>query len=115
MDRHLVLHDGRFYQSEAPKEHFARPAADPLFRSAAADFGPRVLALVLSGYDGDGAIGANAVNAAGGMTLVQVPWEADIADMPLSTIKIDHVAGALTLDKLLEAVPVLARGETLTV
>jgi two-component system chemotaxis response regulator CheB len=115
MDRHLVVRGGRFYQDKGPKEHFTRPAADPLFRTAAADFGPRVLAVVLSGYDSDGAMGANAVNAGGGITLVQAPWEADVAAMPLNTIRIDHVGAALPLDKLLEAIPVLARGETLTV
>ncbi len=115
MDRHLVFHQGRFYRSQGPKEHFTRPAADPLFRSAAHDFGHRVLAVVLSGYDSDGAMGANAVNARGGLTLVQAPWEADVPAMPRSTIDIDHVAGALPLEELIEAIQVLANGETLTV
>ncbi len=115
MDRHLVFHQGRFYVSHGPKEHFTRPAADPLFRSVADELGPRVLAVVLSGYDGDGAMGARAVTAAGGITLVQAPWEAAVPAMPQSTIEIDHVAGALPLDRLFQAVTALARGEPLVV
>jgi two-component system chemotaxis response regulator CheB len=111
MDQHLVLKHGRFHRSRQPKENFTRPAADPLFRSAAHEFGPRVLAVVLSGYDSDGALGAKAVTAAGGITLVQAPWEADVPSMPWSAIEIDHVAAALPIEKLLEAIPILARGE----
>jgi two-component system chemotaxis response regulator CheB len=111
MDRHLVFLQSRFHRSKWPQEHHTRPAADPLFRSAAHDFGPRVLALVLSGYDADGAMGAKAVSDAGGITLVQTPAEADVPSMPQSTIAIDHVAAALPLERLLEAIPVLARGE----
>jgi two-component system chemotaxis response regulator CheB len=111
MDRHLVFLHGRFHRSQWPKEHYTRPAADPLFRSAAHDFGSRVLAVVLSGYDADGALGAKAVSDAGGITLVQTPAEADVPSMPQSTIAIDHVAAALPLERLLEAIPVLARGE----
>ena len=87
--RHMVLQRGRVRLNRAAKEHHTRPAADPLFRSAAA-YGPRVIALVLSGGDGDGAQGMLAVTQHGGIGIVQAPDDADVPSMPEHAIKEDH-------------------------
>lgn len=47
------------------------PSVDPMFASLAAVYGPRLLAIVLSGMGRDGLEGARAVRAAGGTVLVQ--------------------------------------------
>jgi hypothetical protein len=54
-DRHMHLAASRIRLSQGPKIHHARPAADPLFVSAAEAYGKQVLGIVLSGGDGDGA------------------------------------------------------------
>ncbi len=115
MDEHLILLSGRFFRSRGPKENFSRPAADPLFRSAADEFGPRVLGVILSGGNSDGALGALAISHAGGITLAQDPREAESPSMPLNAIKLDHVAAVLPLDGLLNAIATLAQGNVLTV
>ena len=115
MDRHLVLRDGRFFRDRGPKENFSRPAANPLFRSAAAGFGPRVLGVILSGGDSDGALGARAIAAAGGITLVQDPREAEDPSMPRRAIELDDVGAVLSLHALLDAIAILAHGNALTV
>jgi two-component system chemotaxis response regulator CheB len=81
-----VRPNGRLKLDDNPKVRFVRPSADRLFTSAAATFGPRVLALVLSGMGEDGALGARAVKRAGGVVVVQDPASAEAPPMPLAAI-----------------------------
>src|SRR5262249_52542524 len=62
--------------SEAPPVHYSRPAADPLFQSAAAHCRERTLGVVLTGGGCDGARGALAIKLCGGRVLVQEPAHA---------------------------------------
>ena len=82
----------------------ARPAVDPLFRSAAVSYGPQVIAVVLSGMLDDGAAGLEAVKRCGGLTVVQDPADAQARDMPLSALdacQIDYRAPASKIGQVL--------------
>ena len=81
-DRHMLIEAGKVSLSRGPREHFTRPAIDPLFRSAARVCGARVIGVVLSGGGGDGAAGLAAIQQAGGLAIVENPGDAAFPDMP---------------------------------
>jgi len=88
-DHHMLLTPGFIHLDTGPKIHFTRPAADPLFQSAALAYGARVVGVVLSGSGGDGAAGLRDIKARGGISIVQEPDQAEIPGMPLQAIKED--------------------------
>ena len=110
-DQHLVFEDGIVRLNRAAREHHTRPAVDPLFRSAAARYGERVVGVLLSGMGADGVSGLIAIKKAGGLSLVQSPCEARFESMPATALAEDHVDAALAIEDLAAALTGLARGE----
>ncbi|MBA3548647.1 MAG: chemotaxis protein CheB [Nannocystis sp.] len=86
-DHHLLVERGFVRVTRGPKENGFRPAVDPLFRTAARSYGPRVIGLVLSGALNDGTHGLAQIAESGGIALAQDPEEALIPSMPLSAIQ----------------------------
>jgi two-component system chemotaxis response regulator CheB len=62
-DHHVLLNRGWMRLSYGPKVNYTRPAADPLFMTAAAAYRERVLGIVLSGGGSDGAEGLRMIKA----------------------------------------------------
>jgi len=81
-DHHLTIEGGRMRVLRGPRENRHRPAIDPLFRTAAREYGPRVIGVVLSGLQDDGSAGLYAVKRRGGVAIVQDPKETPWSEMP---------------------------------
>jgi len=101
-DRHMTIEPGslRIRLRDDPPINFVRPAADPLFASAARAFGGRCVAVVLTGMGRDGAAGCEHVAAAGGIVLVQDPAEAVARSMPQTVIEMGLAKSVMPLERL---------------
>ena len=86
-DFHLLLRQDQMRVLRGPRENNHRPAIDPLFRTAARLFGPRVIGVILSGMLDDGSAGLFAVKSRGGITIVQDPHDALCPDMPRNAME----------------------------
>ncbi len=104
-DHHLLLKpDGSMRVPRGPRENRARPAVDPLFRSAALAFGPRVIGVVTSGGLDDGTAGLRAIKMCGGTAVVQDPTDALAHSMPATALRhvsVDYCRPAADIGPLL--------------
>jgi two-component system chemotaxis response regulator CheB len=110
-DRHLIVGPETVRVTNGPKENGHRPAADTLFRTAAAAYGPRVVGVVLSGTRDDGTAGLRAIRARGGIGVVQDPDEALFPGMPLSAVAGDHPDWVIPIAEIGPLLTKLAREE----
>ncbi|MDP9046073.1 MAG: chemotaxis protein CheB [Pseudomonadota bacterium] len=104
-DYHLLVDVGpRLALSVDAPVHYSRPSIDVLFESAAHVYGQRLMGIVLSGGNQDGAAGLCAIGDAGGTTVVQDPASAQVPLMPqfaLSRRAPDHVLPVAAIAALL--------------
>ena len=86
--------------SDDPPVNGHRPSADVLFRSVAREFGPNVLAVLMTGMGEDGADAMGAVKAAGGLTIAQSENSCVVFGMPRAAIERGHAVRVVHLDAL---------------
>lgn len=90
----LVERDCSFSLSMDARVQYSRPSIDVMFESAAACYQNRLIGVLLSGANADGAQGIQTIQEHGGMTLVQDPGTASAPRMPaaaLARIKPDQL------------------------
>ena len=83
-DRHMIVVEDRLQLTRRPRENWARPAINPLFRRAADAWGAAVIGLILTGRLNDGTAGLIEINRRDGLTVVQAPDDAAYPGMPAS-------------------------------
>jgi two-component system chemotaxis response regulator CheB len=94
-DYHLLIEKSIFALSTESPVAFARPSIDVLFDSAADVYRERVVGVILTGANRDGAQGLAKIKSLGGFALVQDPESAESRAMPEAAI------GATTVDRVL--------------
>jgi two-component system chemotaxis response regulator CheB len=98
---HVLVKNGRIHIRPEPRHMRRCVSADPLFHSAAAEFGNRTIGVLLSGANRNGAAGLRLIREAGGQALAQDPAEAAFSTMPLAGVEagVDLCAGAEALGR----------------
>lgn len=99
-DQHLMIAGGRILLTKGARENRSRPAIDPLFRTAAVEYGNGAIGVVLSGYLDDGTAGLQVIHRCGGATVAQLPDDALFGDMPQNAINNAHVDHAVAVGEM---------------
>lgn len=111
---HLLVDGETLSLGTGPRENNARPAIDPMLRSAAVCCGGRTIGVVLTGMLGDGASGLWALAKSGGITIVQDPDDAAFPEMPqsaLNRLQPQHVVQLSGIPALLDKLVLQPAGE----
>jgi two-component system chemotaxis response regulator CheB len=95
---HMYIELGNKFalSTEEPVNH-SRPSIDLSFFTAAQAYRNKLIGVILSGANRDGAMGIKKVSELGGMTIVQDPNDCEVKTMTessLQLIKADHVLSA---------------------
>ncbi len=101
---HMVLKGERSratvsLNQEAP-ENSCRPSVDVLFRSAAAIYGPRVLAVMMTGMGEDGKLGCQEIVRQGGRVVAQDRESSVVWGMPGSVVQAGLAMQVLPLSQI---------------
>jgi two-component system chemotaxis response regulator CheB len=90
-DYHLLIDDGCCALSTDERVWFARPAIDVLFESAAESYGARVVSVLMTGSNQDGAEGTRAIKQSGGIAIVEDPITALSPVSPRAALELTAV------------------------
>jgi two-component system, chemotaxis family, protein-glutamate methylesterase/glutaminase len=104
-DHHMILEQDHILVKKGPKENRFRPSIDALFRSAAHEYGPRVIGIILTGLLDDGTSGLWSIKHFGGTVVIQNPQDAEYPSMPknvLEQVEVDHIVSMKDMGALLK-------------
>ena len=103
-NQHMIVVNGKIYNSNGPRENLFRPSIDVLFRTAAVAYGHRCLGILLSGRLNDGTVGLEAIKKCGGETMIQDPKTAEYSGMPLTAQKFVSIDYTVKLENIGEKI-----------
>lgn len=99
-DYHLLVEPGSFALSIDEVVQYARPSVDVLFESAADAYADKVIGVILTGANEDGAAGLARIKDQGGFTVVQDPSTAIRREMPDAALAAVRPHRVLPLDQI---------------
>lgn len=106
---YLTVRHGALHLNKPQASQGTRLAFDVFLHSLAEEYGPRAVAVVLSGTGADGSAGLENIKAQGGWTLAQDPAEAKFDGMPKSAIATGRIDLVLPVTRIGEALAERAR------
>ena len=96
----LVEKDGTFSLTVDEKVNYSRPSIDVLFESAARVWRSRLIGVILTGANHDGAYGLGVVKRFGGLAIVQDPATAEFPAMPRAAIDAGAADRVMPLEEM---------------
>ncbi len=103
---HLLVEQGNYFSLSTMKPvNHSRPSIDVAMKSAAGVYNKRLIGILVSGANSDGAEGMMAIHNVGGTTFVQDPREAEIPSMPeaaIDSFRPDYICNADKIIKFIE-------------
>ncbi|HUQ48584.1 MAG TPA: chemotaxis protein CheB [Gemmatimonadaceae bacterium] len=112
-DKDLTLTDGHFRLSARAMPNRSRAPIDGFFKTLAEVHAEEAVGIVLSGTGSDGTQGVKWIKERGGITMAQLPQEAEFASMPSSAISTGYVDVVLPVAQLGAEALQLCAGEPL--
>jgi two-component system chemotaxis response regulator CheB len=109
-DYHTLIEPGHFALSTEAPVRFSRPSIDVTFNSAADAYGHRVVGVVLTGANTDGALGLRRISDLGGLAIIQDPKTAESPTMPEAAQKAVPRARVMSLPRIGEYLATLPSG-----
>jgi len=103
-DYHVLIEPGRMVLSIDDAVSYSRPSIDVLFESAADVFGAKLIGVLLTGANHDGAKGLSRIKQAVGYAIVQDPRTAESPAMPAAGIAAAPVDEVLPLEEIAAAI-----------
>jgi len=109
-DYHVLIENEKTFSLDySEKVEYSRPSIDVSFKSASDVFGSKLICILLSGANADGAAGMEFAKANGGFTIAQDPAEAVVDYMPRQAIKKKSVDLVLTTNEIADCLNQLAK------
>jgi two-component system, chemotaxis family, protein-glutamate methylesterase/glutaminase len=104
-----MVSNGKILITKGAYENRVRPAIDPLLRSAAVEYGNKVIGVLLTGYINERTAGLNVIKRFDGTCLVQDSNDAAYSDMPQNVLNRVQVYYFLPLAQMGALLLTLAR------
>jgi two-component system chemotaxis response regulator CheB len=99
---HMYIELGnKFALSTEEPVHHSRPSIDLSFITAAQAYRSKLIAIILSGANKDGAFGMKKVADLGGLTIVQDPADCEVRTMTESTLQLTKVNYIYSSEKII--------------
>jgi len=99
-DYHVLVERGSFALSLEDRVQFARPSIDVLFESAADAYRERLVGVILTGANEDGAAGLRRIKQRGGVAVIQDPAQAVRRSMPDAAIAATVADAVLPVEEI---------------